>query len=162
MKILIAPDKFKGSLEAKRVGPAIKKGIEEIVPQAEIIICPMADGGEGTTEVLLTATGGKMIPVRAMEPLGNRVDSFFGLLGNDWSSVTQKTAVIEMAAASGLHLLSEKEKNPMFTTTFGTGELIKAALDEGCKKIIVGIRGSATTDGREVMAQALGVKFFDV
>jgi len=159
MKILIAPDKFKGSLSAKKVASAIKGGIERVVPEAEVFVCPVADGGEGTVDALIAATGGTKVPLRVMGPLGNLVDSYFGILGNQ---PKEKIAVIEMAAASGLHLLSEKQRNPMLTTTYGTGELIEAALDKGCKKIIVGIGGSATTDGGMGMAQALGAKFFDL
>jgi len=159
MKILIAPDKFKGSLSAKKVASAIKRGIERVVPEAEVFVCPMADGGEGTVDALIAATGGTKVPLRVMGPLGNLVDSYFGILGNQ---PKEKIAVIEMAAASGLHFLSEKQRNPMLTTTYGTGELIEAALDKGCKKIIVGIGGSATTDGGMGMAQALGAKFFDL
>ncbi|MDO8886936.1 glycerate kinase [Candidatus Oleimmundimicrobium sp.] len=158
MKILIAPDKFKGSLSAKKVASGIKKGIENIAPEAKVFICPMADGGEGTVEALVDATAGEIIQVCVKGPLGEPVNSYFGILGNQ---LKEKIAVIEMAAASGLHLLSEKQRNPMLTTTYGTGELIEAALDKGCKKIIVGIGGSATTDGGMGMARALGVKFFD-
>ncbi len=160
MKILIAPDKFKGSLNANKVASTIKRGIERVVPEVEVFVCPMADGGEGTVDALIAATCGMKISSRVMGPLGNPVSSCFGILGKSQSK--EKTAVIEMAAASGLHFLSGEEKNPLLTTTYGTGELIKVALDRGCRKMIVGIGGSATTDGGMGMAQALGVKFFNV
>jgi len=152
MKIVIAPDSFKGSLTALEVAHAIKAGIERVIPEAEVDEVPMADGGEGTVQALVDATGGEMITQEVCDPLGNRIHADFGILGDG------NTAVIEMAAASGLPLVPEDKRNPMFTTTFGTGELIRAALDRGCRKLIVGIGGSATVDGGAGMAQALGAR----
>jgi glycerate kinase len=155
MKIVIAPDSFKGSLTALEVAHAIKTGIERVIPEAEVDEVPMADGGEGTVQALVDATGGEIITQEVCDPLGNSIHANFGILGDG------NTAVIEMAAASGLPLVPEDRRNPMFTTTFGTGELIRAALDRGCKKLIVGIGGSATVDGGAGMAQALGARLLD-
>ncbi|NYE58079.1 glycerate kinase [Carboxydothermus ferrireducens] len=158
MKIVVAPDSFKGSLSSLKVALAIERGIKraasEIDAEIEIIKIPMADGGEGTVEAIMCALGGRLVKTRVLDPLGREIDSFFGVLPDG-------TAVIEMAAASGLNLLKTEEKNPMITTTYGTGQLIRAALDEGCRKLIIGIGGSATNDGGVGMAQALGVKFLD-
>ncbi len=152
MKVVIAPDSFKGSLTALEVAHAIKAGIQRVIPEAEVDEVPMADGGEGTVQALVDATGGEIITQEVCDPLGNRIHANFGVLGDG------NTGVIEMAAASGLPLVPEDERNPMFTTTFGTGELIRAALDRGCRKLIVGIGGSATVDGGAGMAQALGAR----
>ncbi|HDY8067968.1 TPA: glycerate kinase [Vibrio vulnificus] len=155
MKIVIAPDSYKESLTAMDVAIAIEKGFKQVLPDAHYVKLPMADGGEGTVQSMVDATGGTIIEHTVTGPLGQRVDGFFGLLGEG------KTAVIEMAAASGLHLVTPDQRNPLITTTFGTGELIKAALDHGVKHIIVGIGGSATNDGGIGMAQALGIKLLD-
>lgn len=155
LKIVIAPDSFKGSLSAKEVADCIGNGIRKVVKDAEFVKVPMADGGEGTVQSLVDATGGRIINVKVKGPLLKKVDAFYGILGNG------DTAVIEMAAASGLPLISVEERNPMVTTTYGTGELIKHALDMGCRRIIIGIGGSATNDGGAGMAKALGVNFFD-
>ncbi|WP_009052495.1 glycerate kinase [Thermoanaerobacter sp. X514] len=155
MKILIAPDKFKESLSALKVADSIEKGILKVFPKAVIVKVPMADGGEGTVESLVDATGGKIIKTNVKDPLFRDIESFYGILGDG------KTAVIEMAAASGLYLLKDYERNPMITTTYGTGQLIKDALDKGCRKFIIAIGGSATNDGGTGMATALGVKFYD-
>ena len=155
MKIVIAPDSFKGSLTALEVADAIKAGIQRVMPEAEIDEVPMADGGEGTVQALVDATGGQIITQEVCDPLGNRIQADFGVLGDG------KTAVIEMAAASGLPLVPEDKRNPMLTTTYGTGELIRAALDRGCRKLIVGIGGSATVDGGAGMGQALGARLLD-
>ena len=155
MKILIAPDSFKDCLPASEVALSIELGILKVFPNAEIIKIPLADGGEGTVEALVNATGGKIINIQVHDPLMRKIDSFFGILGD------RKTAIIEMAAASGLELLTEKERNPWLTTTFGTGELIKAALDFGCQTILIGIGGSATVDGGAGMVQALGAELLD-
>jgi glycerate kinase len=158
MKVLVAPDSFKESLTSLQAARAIERGIkkaaESLGGSVEIIKIPMADGGEGTVEAIITAVGGSVIPVEVLDPLGRKIDSFFGLLDD-------RTAVIEMAAASGLNLLKQNERNPMVTTTYGTGQLIKAALDAGCRNIIIGIGGSATNDGGVGMAMALGIKFLD-
>jgi len=155
MKIVIAPDSYKGSLTALEVADAIKEGIKRVLPGAEIDEVPMADGGEGTVQALVDATDGQMITQEVCDPLGKKIKADFGILGDG------KTAVIEMAAASGLPLVPEGKRNPMLTTTYGTGELIRAALDRGCRKLIVGIGGSATVDGGAGMAQALGARLLD-
>jgi glycerate kinase len=155
MKIVIAPDSFKESLTALEASEAIEKGFRKLLPDAEIIKVPMADGGEGIVQSLIDATNGKIAKKQVTGPLGTSVEGFFGILGNG------KTAVIEMAAASGLHLVPTEQRNPLLTSTKGTGELILAALDEGVDQIIIGIGGSATNDGGVGMAKALGVKFFD-
>jgi glycerate kinase len=155
MKILICPDKFKDCMPAGKVAMYIRQGIEKVIPDAEYRIIPMADGGEGTVDALVQATGGQLVEVRVHDPLMRPVNSFFGISGDG------KTAFIEMAAASGLALLDASERNPMNTTTYGTGELIRCALDNGCRDIVLGIGGSATVDGGVGMAQALGVHFTD-
>ncbi|WP_318412838.1 glycerate kinase [Photobacterium leiognathi] len=155
MKILIAPDSYKESLTAMEVATAIENGFRQVIPNAEYIKLPMADGGEGTVQSLVDASNGTIIEHSVTGSLGEQVNGFFGLMGDD------KTAIIEMAAASGLHLVSPELRNPMLTTSFGTGELILAALDKGVEHIIVGIGGSATNDGGIGMAQALGVRFLD-
>ncbi len=155
MNILIAPDSFKDCLSAKEVAHNIEKGIRKIMPGADIKILPLADGGEGTVDALVAATKGVIKKVRVHDPLMREIDSFFGILGDG------NTAVIEMAAASGIELLKENERNPWITTTFGTGELIKHALDVGCKKLVIGIGGSSTNDAGAGMVQALGGSFRD-
>jgi glycerate kinase len=155
MKIIIAPDSYKESLTAMEVATAIEAGFRQVMPDAEYIKLPMADGGEGTVQSLVDASNGTIIEHQVTGPLGEQVPAFFGLMGDD------KTAVIEMAAASGLHLVSPNLRNPMLTTSYGTGELILAALDHGVDHIIVGIGGSATNDGGIGMAQALGVQLLD-
>ncbi|MDE9494911.1 glycerate kinase [Xenorhabdus bovienii] len=155
MKIVIAPDSFKESLSALQVAEAIEQGFREIFPQAAYIKLPMADGGEGTVESLVAATGGQRISCSVTDPLGQPVDAFFGLLGDG------KTVVIEMAAASGLHLVPMEQRNPLITTSYGTGELILAALEHGVQKLILGIGGSATNDGGAGMMQALGAQLWD-
>lgn len=155
MKIIIAPDSFKGSLSALEVCKNVEKGIRKVLDYAEIVNVPMADGGEGTVQSLVDATGGQIINLKVKGPLLSSVDAFYGILGNG------TTAVIEMAAASGITLLSKEERNPMKTTTYGTGEVIKHALDMGCRNFIIGIGGSATNDGGAGMLTALGVKLLD-
>ncbi|HEC44270.1 MAG TPA: glycerate kinase [Bacteroides sp.] len=155
MKILIAPDSFKNALSALDVAHSLEKGILRSIPEAETRIVPMADGGEGTVESLIDATGGKRVNIRVKDPLSRDVESSFGITGDG------STAVIEMAAASGIQLIKPEEKDPWNTTTYGTGELIKAALDSGCRTILLGIGGSATNDCGSGMATALGVKFMD-
>lgn len=155
LKIVIAPDSFKGSLTALEVCEAAARGIRQIDAQIEIVQVPMADGGEGTVQSLVDATGGELVTERVTGPLGDPVEAVYGLLGDG------ESAVIEMAAASGLPLVPEEQRNPLNTTTCGTGELIAAALDQGRRKLIVGIGGSATTDAGAGMAQALGVRLLD-
>lgn len=152
MKIVIAPDSFKESLTALEVATAIETGFKRVFPDAEYIKLPMADGGEGTVQSLVDATHGKLIECDVTAPLGDKVKSFFGLSGDG------KTAIIEMAAASGLHLVAPEKRNPLLTTSYGTGELIKQALDLGVEHIILGIGGSATNDGGVGMLQALGLQ----
>jgi glycerate 2-kinase len=155
MKVVIAPDSFKESMTAKEVCDAVEKGFRKVFPDANIVKVPMADGGEGTVESLVDATGGSIIPCVVTGPLGLKADAFFGMLGDG------NTAVIEMAAASGIHLVAPENRNPLLTTTRGTGELILAALDYGAERIIMGIGGSATNDGGAGMASALGIKLLD-
>lgn len=155
MKIVIAPDSFKESLTALHVCEAVEKGIRTHFPDAEISKVPMADGGEGTVQSLVDATGGQIIQAKVTGPLDKEVEAFYGILGDG------KTAVIEMAAASGLHHVPMDERNPLITTTRGTGELILKALDHKVKHIIIGIGGSATNDGGAGMAKALGAKLID-
>lgn len=159
MKIVIAPDSFKGSLTAKEAADAIEKGIRRILPDARIAKVPIADGGEGTVQALVDATGGQIVTVEVTGPIGERVRADFGIVGE--GEVAPKTAVIEMAAASGLPLVPKGKRNPMRTTTYGTGELIRAALDRGCRKLVIGLGGSATVDGGAGMAQALGARLLD-
>ena len=155
MKIVLAPDSFKGSLTAAEVCAAMEEGIRRCLPDAEIVSAPMADGGEGTVQSLVDATGGTFITEQVFGPLGEPVEARFGMLGDG------QTAVIEMAAASGLPLVPEDQRDPSRTTTYGTGQLIKAALDRGAETIIVGIGGSATNDAGAGMAQALGATLLD-
>lgn len=155
MKIVIAPDSFKESLTALDVANAIEEGFKQVLPNATYVKIPMADGGEGTVQSLVDATNGQIIEKIVTGPLGTPVSAFFGLFGN------KKTAIIEMAAASGLHHVPLEQRNPLITTTFGTGELILAALDYGVNHIIIGIGGSATNDGGAGMIQALGGKLLN-
>ncbi|WP_174733431.1 glycerate kinase [Mesobacillus harenae] len=155
MKIVIAPDSFKESLTALEAAESIEIGFKSVFPDAEILKVPMADGGEGTVQSLVDATNGKILKQIVTGPLGEPVEGFFGILGDG------KTAVIEMAAASGLELVPAEKRNPLTTTTRGTGELISAAIDYGAVHIIIGIGGSATNDGGSGMAKALGVKLLN-
>ncbi len=155
MYIVIAPDSFKECKSATKVALAISEGIKRILPEAEIICIPMADGGEGTVEALIMATAGRIITAESVDALNRPIKSFYGVLGDG------KTAVIEMAAASGIELLRPEERNPLLTSTFGTGLLLKAAMEDGFTKIIMGIGGSATNDGGAGMAQALGFGLLD-
>ena len=152
MKIVIASDKYKGSLSALQVCTTIEKAIKKLDPGIETVVSPMADGGEGTVETLVESLGGEIISLEVTGPLGEKVDAGFGMLDDG-------TAVIEMASASGYVLVPEDRRNPLETTTYGTGELIKKALAMGSKKLIIGIGGSATNDGGMGMAQALGYEF---
>ena len=152
MKIVIAPDSFKGSLTALQVAEAIEVGLRRVFPDAAIEKVPMADGGEGTVQSLVDATGGQILTAQVLDPLGNSINAQYGVLGDG------VTAVIEMAAASGLTLVPLDKRDPRVTTTYGTGELIRVALAHGCRKLIIGIGGSATNDGGAGMAQALGAK----
>lgn len=155
MKFVLAPDSFKESMSAKTAAFAMKKGIMKVFPEAECVIVPMADGGEGTLESLVSATEGEIIKTDVIGPLGKKVTAEYGLLGDS------ETAVIEMASASGLQLIKPEDRNPLHTTSYGTGQLIKHALDKGVNRILIGIGGSATNDGGVGMLQALGVSFKD-
>lgn len=155
MSFVLAPDSFKESCTAQEVCVAMEKGIRRVFPEAEVISVPMADGGEGTTRALVDVTNGRMVQKEVQDPLRNLVIAEIGVLGDG------KTAVIEMASASGLHLVPKEKRNPLETSTFGTGELIKACLDKEMRHIVLGIGGSATNDGGVGMAKALGVNFLD-
>jgi len=155
MKIVLAPDSFKGSLTAAQVCAALEAGIRIEAPGAEVLCVPMADGGEGTVQSLIDGLGGRFVTCKAEDPLGRCREAVYGLTDNG-------TAVIEMAQASGLLLLKDEERNPLITSTYGTGQLIKDALDRGARKFIIGIGGSATNDGGVGMAQALGYRFLDL
>ncbi len=155
MKIVIAPDSFKESLSALEVAKAIESGFREIFPDAHYVKLPVADGGEGTVEAMVAATHGKVVKVKVTGPLGEPIEAFFGLSGDS------NVAFIEMAAASGLESVPQAKRNPLKTTSFGTGELIRHALDHGVKHCIIGIGGSATNDGGAGMVQALGAKLLD-
>ena len=155
MKIILAPDSFKGNLTSLQVATAFEKGIKRVLPNAKCVKVPMADGGEGTVQSLVDATQGKFIRKKVTGPAGHFVFARYGILADG------ETAVIEMAEASGLPLVSGKQKNPLTTTTYGTGELMLDAARRGAKKIIIGVGGSATNDGGVGMAQALGVSFLN-
>jgi len=155
MKILIAPDSFKETLTATDAASAIEKGFLDIFPEANILKLPIADGGEGTVDVLVTATQGKYFSTKVSGPTGEYINAKWGMLGNS------KTAVIEIAEACGLHLVTLKKRNPMNTSSFGVGELILAATDEGAEHIIIGLGGSATNDGGMGFLKAIGVQFLD-
>lgn len=154
-KIVIAPDSFKGNLTSLEVATCLEKGIKRVLPKVRCVKVPMADGGEGTVQSLVDAAKGKFVSKRVKGPLGKQHVAKYGWLAKD------KTAVIEMAEASGLPLVKGREKNPLKTTSYGTGELIIDAINKGARKIIIGIGGSATNDGGVGMAQALGVRFLN-
>ncbi|WP_071227016.1 glycerate kinase [Vibrio cholerae] len=153
MKVVIAPDSFKESLTAKQVCDAIQAGLARVWHDAKFVAIPVADGGEGTVQSLVDATQGRLVEVKVMGPQGKRVEAFYGILGDN------QTAVIEMAAASGLHHVPVAQRDPKLTTSFGTGELIRHALDQGVTKLIIGLGGSATNDGGVGMLAALGARF---
>lgn len=155
MKIVIAPDSFKGSMSAREAAISIERGIKKAFPHAETVLCPMADGGEGTMDALVEATNGHKESVFVTGPLGEKIQAEYGVLGD------QKTCIIEVASASGIMLVPEGRLNPLIATTFGTGELIKKALDDGLRSFILALGGSATNDGGAGMLQALGVKLMD-
>jgi glycerate kinase len=183
MKVVIAPDSFKESLSAAEVAAALAEGVIEADPQASVDLCPLADGGPGTVAAMVAATGGAYQDSDVFGPLGSPVRARWGVLGRPASpalpgavglsasamagetegrrAIGAETAVIEMAAASGLVLVPADLRDPMKTTTFGTGQLLRAALDAGVREIVVGIGGSATVDGGAGCAQALGVVFLD-
>ncbi len=155
MKIVLAPDSFKGSISARDLCSAIRRGIHAVDPDIDVVELPLADGGEGTMENLVHATNGKIVECIVHDPLGRSIQSAYGILGDE------TTVVIEMAKASGLPLLQTDERNPLVTSSYGTGELISHALDAGYRRFIVGLGGSATNDGGAGMLKALGVRFVD-
>lgn len=155
MKIVVAPDSFKESLSATAVAKNIAIGIRKVLPEATLVEIPISDGGEGLLEALIEPLDGTLKNVYVKDPLMRNITAPYGILKDG------KTAIIEMAMASGMELLNDDEKNPMVTSTFGTGLLIKDALDQGCTKIIIGLGGSATNDGGMGMIKALGGKFLD-
>lgn len=187
MKVVVAIDSFKGSLSSMEVGEAAKKGILKVVPEAEVIVRPLADGGEGTVEALVLGMGGKLETVNVIGPLGEKVNCMYGIIelkkdqniqnvaddnlgkNESWSRELdkaefqhiEKTAIIEMSGAAGITLVPEADRNPLHTTTYGVGEVIKDAISKGCRHFIVGIGGSATNDGGIGMLQALGYGILD-
>lgn len=185
MKIVIAPDSFKECLTAPEAAAAIAQGLLEVVPQVQVDLCPMADGGEGTVDAIVAATGGQTLAADVFDPLGGPIRARFGLLGKGASAslpgevglvgamvasegdpaapdvAGAHVAVVEMAAASGIALVPPALRDPLRTTTFGSGQLIMAAMDAGAGRIIVGVGGSATVDGGCGCAQGLGVTFLD-
>jgi len=155
VKIVIAPQAFKGSLTAPEATEAIARGVRQVFGRADLVLLPVADGGEGTVRALVRARGGTLVTARVQGPLGEPVNALWGLIGNG------AEAVIEMAEASGITLIRRDERNPLRTSTLGTGELIRDALNAGVRKILIGVGGSATNDGGMGMAVALGVRFLD-
>ena len=155
MRIIVAPDSFKGCLSAFEAASAMEEGIRRVFPRAHLIKTPIADGGEGTVQALVSATSGQMRQLTVTGPLGRPVEASWGILGDG------RTGAVEMASASGLPLVSEEERNPCLTTTRGTGELVRAVLDAGLERLILGIGGSATNDGGAGFARALGARFLD-
>ena len=153
MKVTVAIDSFKGSLSTFEAGSAAKDGIKEVFPDAEIIISPLADGGEGTVEAVVSANGGEYITVDVTGPLGDKVNAKYGIIPD------RKLAVMEMSAAAGITLVPDEKRNPLNTTTYGVGEMIKDALDRGMRNFLIGIGGSATNDGGLGMLSALGFEF---
>lgn len=154
MNVLVAIDSFKGSLSSYELGNEIEKGLKQIYPEAKVLKIPIADGGEGTVDALVEGTNGEFIKVKVKDPLMREIEAKYGIMGDG-------TAIIEMAQASGLPLLSLEERNPLKTTTYGTGEMIKDAISKGCREFILGIGGSATNDAGVGMFRALGYRFFN-
>lgn len=155
MKVLISTDSFKDCLAAKEVCENLKKGLLKVSPSFDVRTVPVGDGGEGTVEALLEANKGSLVYCKVQDPLGREIAAGYGISGD------RKTAIIEMASASGIELLKKEERNPWVTSTYGTGQLIKDALDNGCRRFICGIGGSATNDGGVGMASALGIQFLN-
>lgn len=155
MKIVIAMDSFKGSLSAVEAGEAAKEGILKVYPDAQITVCALADGGEGTVRAIVDATGGRLESVRVHDPLGRPIEAEYGVIG------ATEAAVMEMAQASGLTLLCEEERDPLKASTFGFGEMLRNAIEKGCRDFVIGIGGSATNDGGFGMLCALGFDFLD-
>ncbi len=157
MKVILAPDSFKGSLSAAEVCAAMERGIRSVQSEAEVVAVPLADGGEGTVEALVLATGGQTRHLSVCGPLGEPIGATYGLLGN--SDIP--TAVVETASAAGLPLVPEDQRNPLNTTTYGLGELILDALEQGARRVLIGLGGSATNDCGAGMAQSLGARFYN-
>lgn len=155
MNIVIAIDSFKGSLSSMEAGEAIGEGIKRVNPQERITICPLADGGEGTVEALAHGMKGTLLSIQVTGPLGKPVICTYGIMEHT------KTAIIEMSGAAGITLVPDNKKNPLYTTTYGVGEVIKDAITRGCRRFIIGIGGSATNDGGAGMLQALGYELLD-
>lgn len=155
MKAVVAIDSLKGSLSSLEAGSAISEGIHKVYPDAEIIVRPLADGGEGTVEALALGMNGRLEKVKVTGPLGKPVEAVYGIIDES------RTAIVEMSAAAGITLVEEKDRNPLHTTTYGVGEMIRDAIRKGCRRFIVGIGGSATNDGGIGMLQALGYGFLD-
>ena len=157
MKVVVAIDSFKGSLSSMEAGQAIAEGVKRVYQNAEVVVRPLADGGEGTVEALVEGMGGIFVTKEVTGPLGKKVEATYGII--ELKDDLSKTAIIEMSAAAGITLVPEESRNPMNTTTFGVGELILDAIERGCRHFIVGIGGSATNDGGVGMLQALGYDF---
>lgn len=155
MKILVATNSFSNSLSAAEASYLIGMGIRDAWPEVELLFMPISDGGEGFLEILVQAKGGELVETGVIDPLGRTIRAEFGVLHDG------ETGVVEMARASGIMLVSSNDRNPLLCPTYGTGQMIKAALDKGCTKLLIGLGGSATIDGGIGMARALGVKFFD-
>ena len=154
MKIVVALDSFKGSLSSREVAEAAVRGIRQVLPICELVGVNVADGGEGTVDAVVEALGGEIVATVVSDPLGRPISARYGIVG--------KMAIIEMAAASGLPLLREEERNPLLTSTYGTGEMIMDAVKRGCRDFLVGVGGSATNDAGMGMLQALGFRFYDI
>ena len=155
MKAVIAIDSFKGSLSSQEAGQAAAAGIKRVFPDAVTEVCPLADGGEGTVETLISGMGGTIRYLSVTGPLGESVTGRYGVLEDG------VTAVMEMADAAGITMVVPEKRNPLYTTTYGVGETIRDAVKEGCRKFIIGIGGSVTNDGGVGMLQALGFEFLD-
>src|SRR5882724_1597576 len=155
MNILIAPDKFKGALNAREAAENIAKGLRDALPDAKIEIVPMADGGDGTAEVICNARGGSWVKCKAHDPFCREIDARYAWIGDE------KLAVMEMSEAAGMRRLSESERDPIRATTFGVGEMLLDATKRGANEIIIGLGGSATNDGGFGMARAFGLRFFE-
>ena len=156
MNVLVSPNAFKGNLDARQVAQALTEGLLRANPSLDVVQLPIADGGEGTVDILVEATGGKRIEVETTNAIGEAITAHYGILADG------NTAVLEMAAASGLGQLTLDQRSPMKASTFGTGLLVKDALDKGCRRIILGLGGSATTDAGTGILRALGIKFLNV
>lgn len=161
MRILLAPDSFKESASAEAIAQAMARGIKRGNPQAECRLMPLSDGGEGLTQALVHATAGTLHNVETVDAIGRPITAQFGFLGNNRASCILHTAVVELASASGLERVSPADRNALSASTFGTGLLIRAAIDAGADRIVLGLGGSATTDGGTGLARALGFRFLD-